>query len=135
MRFKTSHRLKTHPVQKKCQGQDPRVIHPVVPDSNPEHLTLGVKCCTQFVLSRMLGKLPKSSALIFNVLSVPVQLLQDAHEFHTDTKNCTAEKHANSRWTKRRKTRCKTFTVIPKAPCNIKILKFVKLSYLSSNSN
>ena len=40
------HPIELHPAKKDYQGQDPRVIHPVVPDSIPEHLTPGVKCCT-----------------------------------------------------------------------------------------
>ena len=61
----------------------------------------------------MLEKLPRSSALIFNVLSVPVQILQDVHEFHTDTISSTAETTQVTDGQKGENTDTRKFTVIP----------------------
>jgi hypothetical protein len=75
----------------------------------------------------MLEKLSNSSALIFNVLSVPVQFLQDVHEFHTDTISCTAENTQIADGQKGENTDTRKFTVIPKAPRNVENLKFSQI--------
>ena len=74
-----------------------------------------------FPWSSTLGKHANSSALIFNVLSVPVQFLQDVREIHTDTIGCTAESTQIAEGQKGENTDTRKITVIPEAPSNAEI--------------
>jgi hypothetical protein len=75
----------------------------------------------------MLEKLSIPSALIFKVLSVPVQFLQDVHEFHTDTISCTAESTQIADGQKGENKDTRKITVIPKAPSTVENLKFSQI--------
>ena len=61
------------------------------------------------------------------MFSVPVQFLQDVHEFHTDTISCTAERTQITDGQKGENKDTRKITVVPKAPSNVKNLKFSQI--------